>query len=190
MSTSEINTQKWKWFRLIDLFDIKGTSKWIPSEMDAPGLYPHVSSKATNNGVMGFYDYYTEEGGVLTVESSVNGYCAYQKENFSSHGHIIKLIPKFEMNDRIALFLVTIINLDREYFDYGRKCTLEKLEKRVIKLPVQKKIDYKHTYSEQGYVPDWEYMNNLMNELFTGKIKCRNNMSVIFSWENGDEQAK
>ena len=48
------------------------------------GEYPYVTTQATNNGVEGLYNYYTEEGGVLTVDSAVLGYCSYQSYNFSA----------------------------------------------------------------------------------------------------------
>ncbi len=35
------------------------------------GRFPYVTTQATNNGVEGFYDYYTENGNVLTVDSAV-----------------------------------------------------------------------------------------------------------------------
>ena len=177
-----VYNDNWQWFKLIDLFDIQGTKKQLPTDETKSGPYPHVSSKATNNGVMEHYDYFTEKGGVLTIESSCNGYCSYQKQNFSTHGHIIKLIPKFKMDDFIALFLVTVINLDREYYNYGRKCSMDKLRKRLIKLPVQKKIDSDRIYSAEGYIPDWEYMHCIMLVLSKQQISCRNGLTARFFW--------
>ena len=57
-----VYNDNWRWFKLIDLFDIQGTKKQLPTDETKSGPYPHVSSKATNNGVMEHYDYFTEKG--------------------------------------------------------------------------------------------------------------------------------
>lgn len=177
-----IYNDNWQWFKVLNLFDIQGTKKQLPTDETKSGPYPHVSSKATNNGVMEHYDYFTEKGGVLTVESSCNGIVHIKSKIFQRMAISTKLIPKFKMDDFIALFLVTVINLDREYYNYGRKCSMDKLRKRLIKLPVQKKIDSDHIYSAEGYIPDWEYMHCIMLVLSKQQISCRNGLTARFFW--------
>ena len=69
-----------------------------------------LTFQATNNGTEKFYDFYTEKGNVLTIERAIPGYCSYPPKNFSASSDVVKLIPKFEMNKYVALFLVTILN--------------------------------------------------------------------------------
>jgi len=151
----ELDTSNWQSFELEALFKITGskTTPLLELEEYGKGKYPYVTTQATNNGVTGFYDYYTEEGNVLTVDSAVLGYCSYQSLPFSASDHVEKLIPKFSMNKYIALFIVTIINVEQYRYNYGRKCCQERMEKSHIKLPAK---DNK---------PDFEFMESYIKSL-------------------------
>lgn len=120
--------KRWEYFDVEKLFSIS-YAKVIDEDTLNPGPYPHISARSSNNGVLDFYDKFTEIGGVLTIETACNGFCSYQKENFSSHGHLAVLRPKFEMNDRIGLFFSTIFNFECKYYYYGRKRTIRQIKK-------------------------------------------------------------
>ena len=151
----QLDTNNWQSFELKTLFKIIGskTTPFLELEEYGTGKYPYVTTQATNNGVEGFYDYYTEEGNVLTVDSAVLGYCSYQPLEFSASDHVEKLIPKFSMNKYIALFISTIINAEQHRYNYGRKCSQERMRKSDIKLP-----------SRNG-VPDFEFMESYIKSL-------------------------
>ncbi len=150
-----LDIKKWKPFQFTKIFNITGskTTSVLELEEYGNGNYPYVTTQATNNGVGGFYNFYTEDGGALTVDSAVLGYCSYQSYNFSASDHVEKLIPKFKMNKYIAMFLVTIINQEQYRYNYGRKCSQDRMEKRGIKLP-----------SKDGN-PDWRFMENYIKSL-------------------------
>lgn len=133
----ELKTDSWEYFKLEELFTITGskTTPLLELEEYGKGRYPYVTTQATNNGTEGFFDFFTEEGNVLTVDSAVLGYCAYQMTPFSASDHVEKLMPKFEMNKYIALFLVTILNLERYRYNYGRKASQERMKSISVKLP-------------------------------------------------------
>ncbi|MDR3112760.1 MAG: restriction endonuclease subunit S, partial [Endomicrobium sp.] len=86
----------WKEFYLKDLFDVRGTktTKIADLERYGKGKYPYITTQATNNGAAGFYDFYTEKGNVLVIDSAVIGRCSYQGYDFSASDHVEKLIPK------------------------------------------------------------------------------------------------
>lgn len=151
----ELNFKNWKQFNLKDLFKITGSKTTPVLELEEYGYgnYPYVTTQATNNGVEGFYNFYTEDGGVLTIDSAVLGYCSYQPYNFSASDHVEELIPKFKMSKYIAMFLVAIINQEQYRYNYGRKCSQDRIEKGNIKLP-----------SKNGS-PDWEFMENYIKSL-------------------------
>lgn len=151
----KIDFDSWKSFKLKELFTITGskTTPLLELEEYGKGKFSYVTTQATNNGVEGFYDFYTEEGNVLTVDSAVLGYCSYQPFDFSASDHVEKLIPKFKMNKYIALFLVTIMNLEQYRYNYGRKCSQTRMKQISIKLP-----------SKKGQ-PDFEYMENFIKSL-------------------------
>lgn len=151
----ELNINSWKNFNLNDLFKVKGskTTSILELEEYGTGKYPFVTTRATNNGVEGFYDFYTEEGNTLIIDSAVLGYCSYQPEKFSASDHVEKLVPKFNMNKYIAMFLTTILNLEQYRYNYGRKCSQDRMEKIKIKLPAK------------NNEPDWQFMENYIKSL-------------------------
>ena len=70
----KLNTQDWKEFKLSDYFDVKGsTTTKLETLIDDYGVgkYPYVTTQATNNGVAGYYNCYTEEGNILVADSIV-----------------------------------------------------------------------------------------------------------------------
>lgn len=154
--TIKLNSDKWEEFKLTELFDITGSKTTPITELEEIGIgkYPFVTTQATNNGIEGFYDFYTEEGNVLTVDSAVLGYCSYQPLNFSASDHVEKLIPRFKMNKYVALFLVTIMNLEQYRYNYGRKCSQTRMNQISIKLPAKSDGN-----------PDFDFMENYIKSL-------------------------
>ena len=66
------------------------------------------------------------------------------------------------------------MNLEVFRYSYGRARSKEQLNKERIKLPVQHNedgtiyIDENHTFSEKGYVPDWQFMEDYIKVLTYG----------------------
>lgn len=105
--------------------------------------YPYVTTQASNNGVRDWYDTFTDEGNILTIDSAVLGFCSYQPLNFTASDHVEKLTPKFDLNVYRALFLTTIINKEQYRYSYGRKYNQDRIRETVIKLPFKNgKIDW------------------------------------------------
>lgn len=131
---------EWGAFRLDDLFQITGSQTTPLKELKrfGAGKYPYVTTQSENNGVEGHYNFFTEEGGVITVDSAVAGFAGWQPDNFSASDHVEKLIPKFPINAYIALFLVTLLNADQFRYNYGRKASQSRLKTQKIRLPVNK----------------------------------------------------
>ncbi|MDD5063644.1 MAG: restriction endonuclease subunit S [Phycisphaerae bacterium] len=152
----KLDVSKWQHFKLSDLFEITGSKTTPLKKLEEYGVgeYPYVTTQATNNGVSGFYNFKTEEGNVLTVDSAVVGYCSYQPQAFSASDHVEKLIPKFELNKYIAMFFTTILNLEQYRYNYGRKSCQERMRKLKVKLPVDEKGN-----------PDWQFMEDYIKSL-------------------------
>ena len=145
------------YFDLSDtLFDITGSKTTPPLDiMEAQaGEYPYVTTQATNNGVSAHFDFWTEKGNVITIDSAIIGYSSYQKYNFSASDHVEKLIPKFDLNPYTAMFLVTILNIEQYRYNYGRKASQSRLKTARIKLP-----------STADNQPDWDYMERYIKSL-------------------------
>ena len=155
-SSIELDVTDWKAFQLTDLFDVSGTqTTTLPELRDrGSGAYPYVTTRAKNNGVAGFYDHATETGNVLVVDSAVLGHCSYQGANFSASDHVEKLAPSFSMNQYIALFLTTVMNLECYRYSYGRKASQQRLRRSDVRLPATK----------DGR-PDWQFMESFIKTM-------------------------
>ena len=146
----------WRQFALTDLFDVAGTATTPPRELayHQRGAFPYVTTRAANNGVEGFYDVPTEDGGVITVDSAVVGFCAYQETAFLASDHVEKLTPRFDMTAPLAMFLVTILNGEQYRYNYGLKRAQKRLKRESLRLPCTKRGD-----------PDWGYMERYIGSL-------------------------
>jgi len=147
---TELDFTKWLHIRLKDLFNVHGSHTTDKKDLDVEntrGLrqYPYVTTQATNNGIRRFYDSYTDEGNILTIDSATIGYCSYQPLNFSASDHVEKLLPKgFELNVFKAMFLVTVINMEKYRYSYGRKFNQTRIKETIIKLPFKNgSVDWK-----------------------------------------------
>ena len=119
---------------------------------------------------------------MITADMFCNAY--YQDESFYavSHGRVNILQPKFNLNSRIGLFISTIINNEKYKYSYGRALYSNVVSSMVIKLPTQIDkangkyiIDENRTYSDEGYIPDWQFMEDYIKSLhhkpITTKVK-------------------
>lgn len=182
----------WKEFTLDDVFVLKGGFYNKKPEHSAKGDIPFLASTESNNGVTEYYsiedirgwDKVGNEDNTLAkklyvgncIAVTVNGSVCnafYQKEQFTcSHDITAFYVKNHMMNPHLAMFLCTIIMKDKYRWSYGRKPhDVKKFGKSVIKLPVKHNadgtifIDDEHTYSEEGYVPDWQFMEDYIKSL-------------------------
>ena len=158
----KLSDRNWKEFYLSELFEIKGSKTTHISiiKKSSPGHFPYVTTQTNNNAQAGYYDFYTEQGGVLVVDSAVAGFCTYQQKNFTASDHVEKLIPKFKMSRYVALFLSTQINKNNiKKFSYGFKASQSRLKNTSIYLPIT-----------SDFQPDYEFMEAYMREKET-KLK-------------------
>ena len=150
----EIGT--WGEFTAAELFDIVGARSTPLEELEeaGPGPHPYVTTQSTDNGVRGYFDHFTEAGGIIVVESAVLGFASYQAAPFSASDHVEKLVPRFPANIHLGLFLTTILNANRFRHSYGRKASQERLRRLKLRLPA----------GADG-APDWELMTRHMRSL-------------------------
>ena len=172
---SSIDTKNWKEFYLKDLFTITWslTTPKNSLDLDNSKPYPYVTTAATNNWISWYSDKYTEDWNVLTVDSAVLWYCSYQEKKFTASDHVEKLIPKFRMTKRVALFLVGIINKTWEVlqYAYNEKRSQTALKKETINLPV-----------DNEWNPDWFFMENYIKNI---EEKCKTKLQNLILARGG-----
>ena len=152
------NINQWQYFGLSNLFTVTGSKSFTKKQINeyGKGKYPYVVTSSENNAIQGFYNHFTEKGNVLTIDSATVGSCFYQPIDFSASDHVEKLIPKFNMNVHIAIFIQSVINIEQFRYGYGRKFAQMRIKKTQIKLPVK---------SKGKYEPDWQFMEKYIKSL-------------------------
>lgn len=120
------------------------------------GGTPYIGSSDGNNGLTALIGQQPLHEG-NTISLSYNGSVGeafYQPKDFWATDDVNVLYPRFKINSAIALFICTLIRKEKYRYNYGRKWTLEKMNKSTIKLPV------KHDGS-----PDFNFMENYIKSL-------------------------
>ena len=152
----------WKLFLLGSLFDIK-KGKRLTKLAQTLGDLPFIGSIDSNNGVSGHIGQKAiHKSGTITV--NYNGSVAeafYQPKPFWASDDVNVLYPKgFMLTPAIAMFLITVIRLEKYRFNYGRKWHLDRMRESEIRLPAKKDGS-----------PDWGFMEDYIERLsFSSQI--------------------
>lgn len=153
-----LTDREWKEFKIGNSFDVVGskTTKVDILQRKGIGIYPYVTTQTSDNGQAGYYNYYTEKGCALAVDSAVAGFCTYQQNNFTASDHVEKLIPKFKINREIGLFFSIVINNNNsKKYSYGYKASQTRLRETIIMLPVNTTGKPDYTFME-AYIKEQE----------------------------------
>ena len=175
----DLNVQEWKEFDIKYLFEI-GAGNYYSSDEYEEGTTPYVSASATNNGVGQMINLKPDFEGNQIVTGKVECKAFYQDSPFSATSDVNVFTPKFEMSKEVGLFLTSIISFNENgKWSYGRQCRVGDSKGIIIKLPVQHNedgslvIDANKKYSDDGYVPDWEFMENYIKSLHSKPITTK-----------------
>ena len=133
---------------------------------------------SNGNGVVGFVDEIDGEipfpaGAMsLALGGSYLGSCFIQKKPFYTAQNVAVLQEKVPLSDHTKLFIAALIRNECKikYQAFGRELNAHFRKDFTIKLPVLHNengivIDETKEFSEDGYIPDWEWMDNYMKSL-------------------------
>lgn len=151
-----LDTSDWKSFTLSSLFDVRKGQRLTKANM-LPGSVPYIgASDAANGETARIGQKAIHKAGTISV--SYNGSVAeafFQAEDYWATDDVNVLYPRgFKLIPATALFICTLIRLEKYRFNYGRKWHLERMRDSVIKLPV----------TEAGQ-PDWAFMERYIKTL-------------------------
>lgn len=177
MSELSLDNCIWKKFNITDFFEISGTKTTplldLELKRETTDIYPYITTKSDDMGIDGYFNYYTEEGNVITVDSATDGNIHYQKNNFSASDHVEKLTPLFEMNEYVAFFIVSSFKFStKSKFHYGYKFSQERIKRQTLMLPIDNENN-----------PDFEFMENYIKQ----KIKENRTNFLNFLKEKRNE---
>lgn len=176
-SALQHNICNWQEFIVGNLFQVELSKGDIKIDDVDKGNIPLISSGENNNGIVGYIDKNGDgkaelfKGNKITIDMFGNPF--YQKDDFYavSHGRVNILNPKFELNETIGIFISSVIKKEQYKFSYGRAVYSTEAANMIIELPIQYNpdgtpfIDEAKKYSEKGYVPDWNFMDNYIKSL-------------------------
>lgn len=182
-----LNPNDWKRFYLGRLFDIK-KGKRLTAEDQEAGCNIYIGAIDSNNGVANHIGQKPIHEG-NTISLSYNGSVGeafYQADPYWATDDVNALYSKYEgFNEFIGLFMVATIRQEKYRFSYGRKWTLENMNNTDICLPIRYNsdgspfIDSTNFYSDEGYVPDWQFMENYIKSLHYKPLTTKNKVGNI-----------
>lgn len=174
-----INPNEWGTFKYggdDGIFVIKGGYYNKKPEHTEKGDIPFIGAAGHTNGITDYYSSYDIEnnnkddgskehpisskifkGNCVTVANNGSsvGCAFYQEKDFTcSHDINILYLKNKEWNKYTALFICTLIQLDKYRWTYGRKWRPIRMSNSTIKLPID----------DIGN-PDWEFMENYVKGL-------------------------
>lgn len=175
----DIMTGNWKDFYLHKLFKTRmgnGIDAVVTTNYNPK--YNYVSRDSNGNGVVGFVDEIEGEDPFsagtmsLALGDSFLGSCFIQKEAFYTAQNVGILQEKETLSIYSKLFIATLIRNECKvkYQAFGRELNSHFRKDFTIKLPIkmdglQFVYDENKTYSDDGYIPDWEWMENYIKKL-------------------------
>lgn len=177
-----LNTTDWKEFVLGRLFVIKKGKRLTSAEQE-DGCNNYIGAIDSNNGIANHIAQTPIHKG-NTISLSYNGSVGeafYQKDPYWATDDVNALYSKYEgFGELTGLFIATVLRQEKYKFSYGRKWTLDNMNITIIKLPVQYNedgtiyIDPSKKYSDDGYVPDWKWMENYIKSLHHKPLTTKN----------------
>lgn len=184
-----LDLHDWKEFRTGDLFPVMERGKASQQKLEEGVDCFYVGAKRDNNGVMLHckkdLSLLTRGNCIVFIcngEGSV-GFANYIDVDFIGTTDIMVGYNEY-LNERIGTFLATIYSLERPKYSFGRKWGAY-LKDTFVKLPAKKEstgsfyIDPTHKFSEMGYVPDWQFMEDYINSLHSKPLTTSNRPNQV-----------
>lgn len=173
----DLNVQNWGEFALTSVFThIESGKVSNAGDLDEGDDLPYLGAKKNNNGVMQMCmnnDDKRSRGNCIIMicdgEGSV-GYANYMESDFLGTVNLMLGYNDKYLNPYTGVFLATVLSQERPKYSFGRKWKTH-IPDTVIKLPIQHNndgspfIDETKKYSVDGYVPDWQFMEDYIKTL-------------------------
>jgi hypothetical protein len=162
-----INVEKWADFSLAkDISEIRRGKRLVKEERSA-GDTPFVTAGFQNQGIAQLIgnEAVTCQN-VVTIDMFGNSF--YRDYPFAFDDNIVVLRDTDKLDKFSAMFLATIINVDKFRYGYGRQYRQKDYSKHIIKLPADKKGQ-----------PDWEYMSSFMKSVYTQVLDSGNAPAIL-----------
>ena len=173
-------------FKTSKLFDIHPTKAYKLSNKDlykTKGNTPVVSNSSSNNGIGGYCGLdATEKGNIITFSDTTTGTDTmfYQADDFIGYAHVQGLYPydTEHWNEKQCLYFISVMkSACGRGWNYSNKFTRKFVLDTTPLLPIVTDtegnpiIDETHFYHDEGFIPDFDYMQEYIKELEQEYIK-------------------
>ena len=154
----KIDVTGWGEFKVGELFDVYLSKDDIQPKHLQEGDTPLISSGKEKNGITAYItddDAQLWDANTLTVD--MFGKVFYQNAPYYcvSHGRVNILYPKTKLNEKILLFIASVIEqVSVNKYNFTDMCTAGKIKNDVLLLPVT-----------SAGAPDWTCMEQYMKEM-------------------------
>jgi hypothetical protein len=159
----------WELFKIDNLFTtIEPTKGTTTNELIHGNEIPYIAAKKINNGLEaicskeGNEQFITQGNCIVFIQlgAGSTGYTTYQGQDFIGMNGKTSCGYNNNLNKYNALFLVSILDLERPKYSYGRGWNGDRLKNTQIKLPI-----------DSNGSPDWQFMENYIKSLpYSGNL--------------------
>lgn len=154
----KINTDNWKEFNLIGnkeaVFESYDNGKRLTSPNRIPGDVPFLTAGEQNQSLSQYIGNYQDDelcSPSITIDMFFNVF--YQNYSFASDDNVYHFINS-KLNIYSSLFIVSVLNLQKAKYGFGRQFRKKNAENTTIKLPAK----------EDGSL-DFEFMESFIKKL-------------------------
>lgn len=178
-SVTPLDVSTWEEFAVSKVFDLKyGVNLALNAcmESDDPDAINFVSRTESNDGVSAYIEpvpgVEPQEAGLISVATGGSVLSSFvHPEPFYSGRDLYVLKPTHsEVSVAAKLFLITVLEANKFKYNYERQA-IKSLPTIKLRLPIQRDgngapvIDAACQFHPDGYVPDWQLMEEYMRSL-------------------------
>ena len=190
-----LETSGWQEFEINRLFNVEyGNSLELDSceetTKNDPDGVNFVARTRENNGVTAIVKRIPgiepSEPGIITVAGSGSSTLStfVQESYFYSGYHLFLLVPKDDYSWGVKQFVCICLELDKYKYWYGRQAN-KTLPFIKIRLPIRRTtkgvpiVDDTCRYSDYGYVPDFQFMEDYIKSLHHKPLTTKNKVGQV-----------
>lgn len=169
--------KEFRGFIVEKVLNVEQTKSVIAKANLVEGDIPYVTRTVSDNGYMGTCGNIDKvnKGNCITIGAET-GVAFYQPVDFVAGNKVYRLSAD-GLNEKHYLFLAGALNRLTKNYSYSNARIPEKIKKEIILLPIKVDkngnpiIDDTHFYHEEGFVPDFDYMQERIEELEQERIE-------------------
>lgn len=185
-----INVSQWAQFTVGGLFKIEPTKGTTTDELLQGDDIAYIAAKKESNGLEMMCDKQGNESFIskgnclvfIQLGQGSAGYVTYQEKDFIGMSGKTSCGYNMNLNKYNGVFLVSILDLERPKYSFGRSWTGDRLATTTIKLPAKQEVNLKgqvvYVADEKGsiikdangnpvikMVPDWQFMEDYIKSI-------------------------